>query len=206
MGSTTLLRGLKISINTLDAFLATNGVFETYGTPPFYKDHPDKDEISKLFYTKITKAGGTADKNRFRVMIPLMEGHGKSTVAYVTYAWLTVYAHREVLLDEDLPIAVPQGFEELRQEILSFGENVEDRDKIVDEGKMGLFLVHIYEIRGLYTTPEMLEWAKTPDQVPQHCDQCDAVFDDPSRAFVQRQLHRRDIHGSKESTCPLPEG
>ncbi|KAI8713420.1 hypothetical protein NCS52_01286700 [Fusarium sp. LHS14.1] len=202
MGSTTLLRGFKVSISTLDAFLYANGVYETYGTPPFYKDHPDKDEISKLFYTKITQAGGTADKNRFRVMIPLMEGHGKSTVAYVTYAWLTVYAHREVLLDEDLPTAVPEGFEELRREILSFGEKLGDNDKIVDEGKMGLFLVHIYEIRGLYTPQEMREWAK----VPQYCDQCDAVFDDPYQAFTQRQLHRRDVHGSKESTCPLPEG
>lgn len=202
MGSTTLLRGFKVSINTLDAFLDANGVYETYGTSPFYKDHPDKDEISKLFYAKITQAGGTEDKNRFRVMIPLMEGHGKSTVAYVTYAWLTVYAHREVLLDEDLPTVVPEGFEELRQEILSFGEKLEDRDKIADEGKMGLFLVHIHEIRGLYTPQEMREWAK----VPQYCDQCDAVFDDPSQAFTQRQLHRRDVHGSKESTCPLPEG
>lgn len=160
MGSTTLLRGFKVSISTLDAFLYANGVYETYGTPPFYKDHPDKDEISKLFYARITQAGGTADKNRFRVMIPLMEGHDRSTVAYVTYAWLTVYAHREVLLDEDLPSPVPDGFEELRQEILSFGEKLENDDKIADEGKMGLFLVHIYEIRGLYTPQEMLDWAK----------------------------------------------
>ncbi|RSL73902.1 hypothetical protein CEP54_000109 [Fusarium duplospermum] len=202
MGSTTLLCGFKVSIGTLDAFLDANGVDETDGTPPFYEDHPDKDEISKLLYAKITQAGGTADKNRFRAMIPLKEGRGKSTVAYVTYVWLTVYAHREVLLDEDLPIAVPEGFEELRREILSFGEKIETVDKIADEGKMGLFLVHIYEIRGLYKPQEMREWAK----VPQYCDQCDAVFDDPYGAFTQRQLHRRDVHGSKESTCPLPEG
>lgn len=160
MGSTTLLRGFKVSISTLDAFLDANGVDETYGTPPFYKDHPDKDEISKIFYAKIAQAGGTADKNRFRVMIPLIEGHGKSTVAYVTYAWVTVYAHREVLLDEDLPTAVPGRFEELRREILSFGQKLDDRDKIADEGKVGLFLVHTYEIRGLYIPLEMREWAK----------------------------------------------
>ncbi|KAM0429626.1 hypothetical protein ACHAPT_006231 [Fusarium lateritium] len=159
MGSTTLLRGFKVSVRTLDAFLAANDVYETYGTPPFYKHHPDRDEISKLFYAKIRLAGGTADKNRFRVMIPSREGHNESSVAYVTYAWLTVYAHREVL-DEDLPTAVPEGFEELRREILSFGEDIEGEDKIVGEGKMGLFLVHIYEIRGLYSPQEMLEWMK----------------------------------------------
>src|SRR5690349_1763323 len=43
MGSTTLVRGFKVSVATLDAFLAANNVYETYGTPPFYGRHPDKD-------------------------------------------------------------------------------------------------------------------------------------------------------------------
>lgn len=70
LGSTTILRGFKISITLLDAFLASNCVPETFGTPPYYCDHPDNDSISKLLYSKITEAGGTADKARFRVMIP----------------------------------------------------------------------------------------------------------------------------------------
>ncbi|KUI60009.1 hypothetical protein VP1G_07251 [Cytospora mali] len=120
-GSVTLLRGFKISVATLDAFLGANGVDETYGSPPFYKDHPDKDDISKLLYAKITQAGGTADKNCFRVMIPAKEAHNTSTVAYVTWPWATVYAHREVVLDRDLPLEVPAGFEELRGGIVSCG-------------------------------------------------------------------------------------
>jgi len=62
MGSITILRGFKVSVAVFDAFLAANHVDETYGTPPFYRDHPDKDAISVLLYTKITAAGGTLTK------------------------------------------------------------------------------------------------------------------------------------------------
>jgi len=141
MGSTTILRGFKVSVAVLDAFLAANGVDETNGTPPFYKHHPDEDPISVLLYTKITKAGGTADKNKFRVMIPSREGYNPSNVAYVTYSWATVYAHCELRLVQDLPVEVPTGFKELRMEILSFGDGIADSDKVADEGRMGLFAV-----------------------------------------------------------------
>ncbi|KAF4462273.1 hypothetical protein FALBO_10905 [Fusarium albosuccineum] len=156
-GSTSILRGFRISVATLDAFLLANGVEDTYGAPPFYQDHPDKDAISKLLYSKITKAGGTADKMNFRVMMPLRESMDYSTVAYVTYAWVSIFAHREILPDEDLPSEVPKGFEELRQEILSFGDQVEDGYKIANDGKMGLFAVYTYEIRGLYSPQELQE-------------------------------------------------
>lgn len=160
MGSTTILRGFKVSVAVLDAFLAANSVYETYGTPPFYQDHPDKDPISVLLYTKITAVGGTANKEKFRVIIPSREGHNKSNVAYVTYAWVTVYAHRELQLDDDLPMEVPTGFEELRKEILSFSDGIADSDKIADEGRMGLFVVYTHDIRGLYIPKEFLERAK----------------------------------------------
>ncbi|KEY72362.1 hypothetical protein S7711_10405 [Stachybotrys chartarum IBT 7711] len=201
MGSTTILRGFKVSVAILDAFLAANGVDETNGTPPFYEDHPDKDPISILLYTKITMAGGTANKDKFRVMIPSREGHNKSNVAYVTYAWVTVYAHRELRLDNDLPMEIPTGFEELRKEILSFGDGIDDGNKVANEGWMGLFIVYTHDIRGLYIPQEFLEQTK----VPQHCDQCDAVFDDPYQAFDKRQQHRIAVHGSIEGRNPLPE-
>jgi hypothetical protein len=47
-------------------------------------------------------------------------------------------------MDED------QGFKELRQEIMGYGKEVQDRDKIVHEGKLGVYLVVTYEIRGYY--------------------------------------------------------
>jgi hypothetical protein len=74
MGSTTILRGFKVSVAVLDAFLAANGVDETNGTPPLYKHHPDEDLISE-----ITKAGGTANKNKFRVIIPSREGYNPTS-------------------------------------------------------------------------------------------------------------------------------
>jgi hypothetical protein len=160
MGSTTILRGFKVSVAVLDAFLAANGIDETYGIPPFYKNHPDKDPISALLFTKITKAGGTANKNKFRIMIPSREGHDRSTVAYVTYSWVTIYAHRELRLDEDLPMEVPTGFEELRREILSFGGGIADSNKIADEGRIGLFVVYTQGFRGMFTPPTQYERAK----------------------------------------------
>jgi len=150
MGSTTLIRGFKVSVATFDAFLGANNVDETYGTPPFYKRHPDKDPISKLLFAKISQYDSDADKNKFRVLIPAIEGVGPSKTAYVACAWAAVRAHREINMDKDLPAGVPKGFEELRQEILGYGKDIGDGDKIADEGKLGIYMVVTYEIRGYY--------------------------------------------------------
>lgn len=109
MGSTTLIRGFKVSVVTFDAFLAANNVYETYGAPPFYEQHPDKDPISKLLFAKVSQYDPGADKNKFRVVIPSIEGVSRSNTAYVAYAWAAVRAHREISMDEDLPAKVPQG-------------------------------------------------------------------------------------------------
>jgi hypothetical protein len=150
MGSTTIIRGLKVSVATLDTFLAANDVDETYGTPPFYKRHPDEDPISRLLFSKISPHDPDADKNRFRVLIPLVEGMGHAKTAYVAYTWAAVQVHRELKMDEDLPAEVPKGFEELRQEILGYGKDTNDEDRIADEGKMGVYMVATYDIRGYY--------------------------------------------------------
>jgi hypothetical protein len=55
---------------------------------------------------------------------------------------------------------VPRGFEGLRKEILSFGHGISDSDKISDEGRMGLFMVHTHDFRGTYITPTQYEQAK----------------------------------------------
>jgi hypothetical protein len=160
MGSTTILRGFKVSTAVLDAFLAANKADETYGTPPFYQHHPDNDPISALLYAKIVREDKDADKNRFRVMIPSGEGFSHSEVAYITYTWVTVFAHRELAMEEDLPAEVPSGFEGLRQDILSFCNTVPEAHRIPDEGRMGLYVVYTYEIRGLYTPQELLDRSK----------------------------------------------
>ncbi|KAK4141349.1 uncharacterized protein C8A04DRAFT_39184 [Dichotomopilus funicola] len=146
MGSTTVIRGFKVSVVTFDAFLNANNVYETWGGPPFYQDHPDQDPISRLLFAKISQYDSNADKNKFRVLIPSIR----------------VRAHRELKMDEDLPDEVPKGFEELRQEILAYGKDVDDEGKIAneeelgiysniaDEGKLGIYMVVTYDIRGDY--------------------------------------------------------
>lgn len=66
-------------------------------------------------------------------------------------------AHREVKLEDELPVTPPEGFEELRREILTYGNGGEDGG---EEGKMGLYVVYTYGIRGLYTPNEYLERQK----------------------------------------------
>ncbi|KAK3934460.1 hypothetical protein QBC46DRAFT_399723 [Diplogelasinospora grovesii] len=215
--STTILCGFKVSVAVLDAFLTANGLDETEGRPQYYPDHPDKDKISALLYKKIVSkaeaaaAGGSGsgstasiDKNKFRVMMPSTEGMQHSFVAYVTYAWFTVYAHRELRVDEDLPAEIPTGFEELRKEILSFADpsrGVPESEKIGDEeGHMGLFVVYTYGYKGEYAPP----WAYERNG-PFKCDQCDAVFTG-MMPWDRRQEHRIEVHGVKESRNPFPEG
>ncbi|KAH7140849.1 hypothetical protein EDB81DRAFT_609990, partial [Dactylonectria macrodidyma] len=156
LGSTTILRGFKISVACLDAFLQANGVDETYGTPPMLQKHPDDGPISALLYSKITAAGGTSNKHGFRVLIPSREGHNASTVAYVAYSWITIYAHRELRLGDDLSTEIPTGFEELRKEIVSHCNGITNTG-LSDEGRMGLFAVHTHEYPGSYNPPELLE-------------------------------------------------
>ncbi|ROV91881.1 hypothetical protein VMCG_09157 [Cytospora schulzeri] len=172
MGSTTILRGFKVSVATLDAFLI------------------------------ITQAGGTADKKCFRVMIPSREGHDRSTVAYVTWSWATLYVHREIVLDYDLPGEIPAGFEELRREMLSYGEGIREgeggRLPAEDEGKIGLYIVYTHDIRGIYTPQAILARYV-------YCDYYDAVFEESNTAFEERRLHLINFHGSELGLNPLPD-
>ncbi|KAK3996580.1 hypothetical protein QBC44DRAFT_317177 [Cladorrhinum sp. PSN332] len=138
--ATTILRGFKVSVAALDLFLEANGVNRTYATPPFANEHPDG-AVSQLLFQKVAAHNPDADKNGFRVLIPTLEAMADSKTAYVSYVWTVVKAHRELKIEEDLPADIPKGFEELRREILSFGKDVSEGDKITDEGKTGLYLV-----------------------------------------------------------------
>lgn len=153
MVAVTLLRGLKVSVSTLDAFLAANGVDETYGAPPFTEDHPVKDAISALLHAKL---GPDADPQRVaRVVIPQRRGMNRSTVAYVAYAWVMVFAHRQIQPDADLPAEAPATFEALCREILGFG--LDGAESVAGEGSVGLFLVNTDEGRYI---PEALRKRK----------------------------------------------
>lgn len=159
MGSTTILRGFRVSVIVLDSFLRANRVDETYGTPPFFTRHPDNDPISILIYKRLVEFTGDAsmiDKNDYRVAIPHVEGHQTSRAAYVTYAWQVVRAHREIDLKK-LPAEPPVAFEQLRKEIMSFGEGLDNEERISNDGKLGLYAVHTYEIRGSFTPQELID-------------------------------------------------
>ncbi|ROV94230.1 hypothetical protein VSDG_05665 [Cytospora chrysosperma] len=134
MVAVTLLRGLKVSVSTLDAFLAAHGVDETYGAPPFTEDHPDKDAISVLLHTKL---GPDADpQSMARVVIPQRRDMNRSAVAYVAYAWVMVFAHRQIQLDADLPVEAPATFEALCEEILGFSDD--SAESVAGEGQRRL--------------------------------------------------------------------
>lgn len=221
MVAVALLRGLQVSVPTLDVFLAASGIDETYGAPPFTEDHPDKDAISALLHVKL---GTDADPQRMaRVIIPQRIDMNRFTVAYVAYAWVMVFAHRQIQLDADLPPEPPAAFEALCREILGFSR--EDSESVPGEGTVGLFLVNTDE--GKYV-PETLKKRKEvcldrlrvylrgccerltilaqlhTIQFPQLCDQCDENFETLD-AWQRRQAHRRLVHGSSEGDAPLPE-
>ncbi|KAK4223076.1 hypothetical protein QBC38DRAFT_373843, partial [Podospora fimiseda] len=121
---------------------------------------PNDDPISRLLYTKVSAIDPAADNMRFRVLVPSVEGDTISPVVYVAYAWACVKKVRELNLEEDLPAEIPKGFEELRKEILGFVDRLEEVEegeypvqamvRIPDEeeGKLGVYLVVTYEIRG----------------------------------------------------------
>ncbi|KAK4163007.1 hypothetical protein QBC43DRAFT_213706, partial [Cladorrhinum sp. PSN259] len=150
--TTTILRGFKVSPSVFDAFLKANKVDETYGFPPFYKKHPDKDAISRLLYAKVSAVDPNADRARFRILVPSFPGTPDecSDTIYIPYAWAAVRLQRELNLDEYLPNEVPRGFEELRKEILGFAETVRTKDKIApeEEGKLGVYMLVTWGIRG----------------------------------------------------------
>ncbi|KAB5566910.1 P-loop containing nucleoside triphosphate hydrolase protein [Coniochaeta sp. 2T2.1] len=44
-----------VVVPVLDAFLESNNVYNTHGTPPVYEDHPERDPVSKLLFSKFAQ-------------------------------------------------------------------------------------------------------------------------------------------------------
>lgn len=134
MGLTAILRGFKIPVAILDRFLEANGVEPTYGYPPFYA-RTELDAGSKFLREKIAAVAG---QTRTRIFIPQKQGHLQSTYAYITYAWVTAYAQRQLNLPEDLPGRAPPGFADLRSELLAYTNGEEEESlqvKRLEEGR-----------------------------------------------------------------------
>lgn len=154
----TALRGFKIRTSTLDKFLIAHG--KPHGTnsgtiPPIYKYDDNgnaTDEISEVLRAQIEAvAGKSSSPATVLLVMPSVEGHDPSSWAYVAYSYAQVYAQRHIT-PQDPSEQMPQGFEELRQDVLKYSSSSEEND----EGLVGLFVV-ITEARTGPTPSELLE-------------------------------------------------
>jgi hypothetical protein len=141
MPVTAILRGFKVPVTALDRFLRANGVMETDGYAPFY--HRDLDDASKLLRARVGDGG-----SKTRLFMPSRMGNRQSTFAYVAYAWVFVYAQRQLHPLEELPDEAPEGFAELRNEVMKFargeteGEQPQTQPQALleDEGVTSMFV------------------------------------------------------------------
>lgn len=132
MGLTTILRGFKVPVAVLDRFYESNGVTPTFGYPPTYNrillpgdidDFSIQDPHSAFLRAKLaaTPAGAADTRNQNTlVFVPNRQSMAMSTHAYVSYAYVMVFAQREIDVARELPDKAPAGFAELRSEILGF--------------------------------------------------------------------------------------
>ncbi|KAH8779759.1 hypothetical protein F5883DRAFT_689331 [Diaporthe sp. PMI_573] len=143
----TALRGFKIRTATLDKFLIAHG--KPLGTnsgniPPFY-DYDDNGNTTDEISAVLRASSGLAT---VLLVMPFVEGHDPSSWAYVAYSYAHIYAQRHIT-PQDPSEQMPQGFQELRQDVLKYSSSSED-----DKGLMGLFVV-ITEARPGLTLPEL---------------------------------------------------
>ncbi|KAH8783211.1 hypothetical protein F5883DRAFT_404722 [Diaporthe sp. PMI_573] len=180
-----IIRGLKVRIRVLDRFLYSNGCHDTEGIPPFYEENPD--EFSTLLRSKLSR-----NNTSTRLFVPTRMSHNRSNFGYIAWAYEMVYAQREVLLEESLPLQPPEGWESLKNETISFSASEDEIWEASGHGKTGVFVV-VCDDKG-YIPPSI-------DQRPSHCEQCEAMFD----SYIDRQSHRRTEHASEEGLNPVPD-
>lgn len=109
---------------------------ETVGYAPFY-GRDELDDASKLFRAKL---GGGDTKTI--LSMPYKMGHDRSKYVYVAYAWAFVYFQRRLDIVEELSDVPPEGFAELRREMMGFAEEGEG---VQDDALAGLFVINTDE-------------------------------------------------------------
>lgn len=154
----TAHRGFKIHTSTLDKFLIAHGKpkgTDSGAVPPnyTYDDNGNaSDEISEILCGQMQAITGKCSSlTTVLLLMPSVEGHSRSSWAYVAYSYAHIYAQRHITPQDPLD-QMPQGFEELRQDVLSYSSN----SKEDGEGLMGLFVI-ITEGRAGPVPPELLE-------------------------------------------------
>lgn len=132
----TLLRGFKVPVEVIDAFLTANGLDETAGTPPFYSTNESEDQVTVLLRKKMPNSSTTTP---CRLLLPYKKGYKRSRWAYIAYTWVHVFAQLTMDLEDDLPSDCPPGFHHLKKEIFSFANGGEEPEEgffvvVNDEG------------------------------------------------------------------------
>lgn len=117
MSVTTFLRGFKVPLPVLNAFLLAHNIDESEllcsGIPPLYNK---PDEVTTLLRNKL----GNRD-NKTRVFIPLRTSFHFANSAYIAYDWKVAFAQRRLGPEDFADTPTPE-FEELRKEILSYAD------------------------------------------------------------------------------------
>lgn len=112
----TMLRRFKVPLKVLDAFLTDNGIPEEHealcmGALPSFRDDSEKITALLRYIARDTKT---------RLFVPFRVRFNYASNAYIAYDWILVFAQGNVKRDKLLE-SPPAIFENLRQEILSYG-------------------------------------------------------------------------------------
>ena len=106
IGITTILRGFKVPLPILNAFLLANNINESEvlcrGIPPFY-DYDSVDKVTMLLRNKV----GNGD-TKTQIFVPSRMGFNFAPSAYIAYNWTVVFAQRR-LGPTDLDDSPPPG-------------------------------------------------------------------------------------------------
>ncbi|KAH8769054.1 hypothetical protein F5883DRAFT_553391 [Diaporthe sp. PMI_573] len=160
MSVTTFLRGFKVPLPVLNAFLLANNVNESkmicFGIPPLYHK---PDQVTTLLRNKL----GNGD-TKTRVFVPSRASFDFATSAYIAYDWTVVLAQRR-LGPEDFANAPPPGFEDLRREILSYADGAESLAH--DERYQNAVYIVITDEQG-YIPPELRQQIGNNRELPEN--------------------------------------
>ncbi|KAJ0124312.1 hypothetical protein J7T55_005650 [Diaporthe amygdali] len=154
MSITTILRGFKVPLPVLNAFLLANNINESkvlcLGIPPFY----DRvDEVTTLLRNKV----GNGD-TKTRVFVPSRMGFDFASSAYIAYDWTVVFAQRR-LEPRDLADSPPPGFEELRREVLSYTDRAES---LAEDARYKNAVYVVITDERTYIPPELRQLGPSP--------------------------------------------
>lgn len=132
-----LLLPLSVALEYTSEF-STNSSAVMVATQPraFHLSTTRIQMSSQHFYVQISVATTQARSWLY------LEGntHNRSNFGYIAWVYEMVYAQREVLLEESLPVQPPEGWKSLANEMLSFGTS-EDAWEASDHGKTGVFII-----------------------------------------------------------------